>query len=122
MPHMKKILYLLLIASLFGCSTPKKELNNIFYCFSNAGNLPNAPEGLSAKAAFFKNLGYDAGGGIMEKETIWPAVQHWTRQDWNCLNFTGTSTSTVQGTGAARKVLRRPSWIQRTAISLYPSS
>ena len=63
MPHMKKILYLLLIASLFGCSTPKKELNNIFYCFSNAGNLPNAPEGLSAKAAFFKNLGYDGWGG-----------------------------------------------------------
>jgi len=60
---MKKILYFLLIASLFGCSTPKKELENTFYCFSNAGNLPNAPAGLSAKAAFFKNLGYGGWGG-----------------------------------------------------------
>ena len=63
MPHMKKILYFLLIASFFGCSTPKNELENTFYCFSNAGNLPNAPEGLEAKAAFFKKLGYDGWGG-----------------------------------------------------------
>lgn len=60
---MKKILYFLLIASFLGCSAPKKELHNTFYCFSNAGNLPNAPEGLDEKAAFFKKLGYDGWGG-----------------------------------------------------------
>ena len=63
MLHMKRIVYLLLIVSLFGCSTPKTELDNTFYCFSNAGNLPNAPEGLDAKVASFKNLGYDGWGG-----------------------------------------------------------
>lgn len=60
---MKKILSFLLIASLLGCSTPEKEVENIFYCFSNAGNLPNAPEGLEANAAFLKNLGYDGWAG-----------------------------------------------------------
>jgi len=60
---MKELLYFLLIASLLGCSTPEKERENIFYCFSNAGNLPNAPEGLEAKADFFKNLGYDGWAG-----------------------------------------------------------
>ncbi len=60
---MKRILYILLIASFFGCSSPKKEIGNTFYCFSNAGNLPNAPEGLDASAAFFKELGYDGWAG-----------------------------------------------------------
>ena len=60
---MNRIILFVLIASLFGCSTPKKELENTFYCFSNAGNLANAPEGLDAKAAFFKELGYDGWGG-----------------------------------------------------------
>ena len=60
---MKKILYFLLVASLFGCSTPKKDLDNTFYCFSNAANLPHAPEGVDAQAEFFKRLGFDGWGG-----------------------------------------------------------
>lgn len=60
---MKITLYVLLITLLFGCASPKKELDNIFYCFSNAGNLPGAPEGLDAKVAFFKELGFEGWGG-----------------------------------------------------------
>lgn len=60
---MKRILCFLLIASLLGFTSPIKELDNTFYCFSNAGNLPNAPEGLAEKAALFKKLGYDGWGG-----------------------------------------------------------
>ena len=60
---MKKILYFLLVASLFGCSIPKKGLDNTFYCFSNAANLPDAPEGVDAQAEFFKRLGFDGWGG-----------------------------------------------------------
>ena len=60
---MKNILYFALIVSLFGCSIPKKELVNTFYCFSNAANLPDAPEGVEAQAHFFKDLGYDGWGG-----------------------------------------------------------
>lgn len=60
---MNRILYFMLIVSLLGCSTPKKEIENTFYCFSNAGNLPNAPEGLDALAMFFKNLGFDGWAG-----------------------------------------------------------
>ena len=60
---MKKIVYFLLVASLFGCSIPKKGLDNTFYCFSNAANLPDAPEGVDAQAEFFKRLGFDGWGG-----------------------------------------------------------
>ncbi len=60
---MKQILYFLFISSFLGCSSPEKELNNTFYCFSNAGNLPNAPEGVEALSEFFKGLGYDGWGG-----------------------------------------------------------
>ena len=60
---MKYFLSFLLIALLFGCTGPKKELDNTFYCFSNAGNLPSSPEGLDAKAEFFKRLGFDGWGG-----------------------------------------------------------
>ena len=60
---MKQILYFLLIASFLGCSTPEKGLENTFYCFSNAANLPNSPEGVEAQAHFFKQLGFDGWGG-----------------------------------------------------------
>ncbi len=60
---MKHFLSLLLIALLLGCSTSQKGLENTFYCFSNAANLPNAPEGVDAQAEFFKRLGFDGWGG-----------------------------------------------------------
>ncbi len=60
---MKHLLFFIFLASLFGCSTPEKELDNTFYCFANAGNLPNAPEEMEAKVALFKELGYDGWGG-----------------------------------------------------------
>jgi sugar phosphate isomerase/epimerase len=60
---MKQILYFIFFVFLFGCSTPEKKLNNTFYCFANAGNLLNAPEEMEAKAALFKELGYDGWGG-----------------------------------------------------------
>lgn len=65
---MKQILYFLFIASFLGCSSPKKELDNTFYCFSNAGNLPNSPEGVEAKAQFLKELGFDGWGGHYGEE------------------------------------------------------
>ena len=60
---MKQLLYFLFIASFLGCSSPQNSLDNTFYCFSNAGNLPNSPEGLEAKAQFFRQLGFDGWGG-----------------------------------------------------------
>ncbi len=60
---MRHLIYLLVIASLLSCTSREEKLNNSFYCFSNAGNLPNAPEGLDARAGFFKELGFDGWGG-----------------------------------------------------------
>ena len=60
---MIKALSIILILSLCACAEAQEALDNTFYCFSNAGNLPNAPEGLDAKAAFLKDLGFDGWGG-----------------------------------------------------------
>jgi sugar phosphate isomerase/epimerase len=61
---MKQIILFALIAILFGCSAPKKELDNTFYAFNNAfRTLPNAPEGKDAQAEFLKQLGYDGFSG-----------------------------------------------------------
>jgi len=65
---MKQVLAFLFFILLFGCSAAQGELDNTFYCFSNAGNLPNAPEGLDAKVAFFKDLGFDGWGGHYGEE------------------------------------------------------
>lgn len=60
---MKHILILLILVSLMGCSSPKRGLDNTFYCFSNAANLPGAPEGMDKRAEFFKELGFDGWAG-----------------------------------------------------------
>ena len=60
---MIKALSVILILSLCGCTVAQEELDNTFYCFSNAGNLPNAPGGLDAKAELLKELGFDGWGG-----------------------------------------------------------
>jgi sugar phosphate isomerase/epimerase len=65
---MKPIACAIFIFSLLGCTSPKRELGNTFYCFSNAGNLPGAPEGLDAKVNFFKELGFDGWGGHYGEE------------------------------------------------------
>ena len=41
---MIKALSVILILSLCACAEAQEKLDNTFYCFSNAGNLPNAPE------------------------------------------------------------------------------
>lgn len=60
---MKHVLLLILSAFLFSCSSPQKQLDNVFYAFSNAGDLPNTPETLEEKVDLFKNLGFDGWGG-----------------------------------------------------------
>jgi len=65
---MKQTLLLFFLIALLGCSSPPEKIGNLFYAFSNAGNLPNAPEGLDAKASLFKDLGYDGWGGHYGEE------------------------------------------------------
>lgn len=43
-----------------GCFAQVKELNNPFYCFGNAMNLPNAPKSFEEQAALVKKIGYKA--------------------------------------------------------------
>ncbi len=64
---MKQALAFVFLIVFFGCST-QDELSNSFYCFSNAGNLPNAPEGLDAKAILIKDLGFFGWGGHYGEE------------------------------------------------------
>jgi len=68
MSLVKTLFLFILIVSLFGCAPHQEELDNIFYCFSNAGNLPGAPEGLDAKVDFFKELGFEGWGGHYGEE------------------------------------------------------
>jgi sugar phosphate isomerase/epimerase len=65
---MKLALPFLFLLSLSACTGPQVELTHTFYAFSNAGNLPNAPEGLDAKASLLKDLGYDGWGGHYGEE------------------------------------------------------
>jgi sugar phosphate isomerase/epimerase len=65
---MKIVLPFFLLILLLGCSAPADEISNPFYAFSNAGNLPEAPEGLDAKARLFKDLGYSGWGGHYGEE------------------------------------------------------
>ncbi len=49
-----------LAVSLFGNLTAqKKEFNNIFFCFNNSMNMPNAPESFLAQAELVKNVGFE---------------------------------------------------------------
>ena len=49
-----------------GCFAQVKELNNPFYCFGNAMNLPNAPKSFEEQAALVKKIGYKAISGSGE--------------------------------------------------------
>jgi len=61
---MKTIILLATIALLASCSTPKKELDNVFYPFNNSmTSLPNAPESLAEQMQLVKDLGYTGFGG-----------------------------------------------------------
>ena len=61
---MRKLIFIALISTFFGCSTsPKKELNNTFYAFNNSMRMPNAPEGMEAQAELIKRLGFDGYSG-----------------------------------------------------------
>jgi sugar phosphate isomerase/epimerase len=61
---MKQLILLLLTVTLLGCTSPKKELDNVFYPFNNSmTSLPNAPQGFDQQAAFLKQLGFDGYGG-----------------------------------------------------------
>ena len=64
----RTVFCLLLLAFALGCSGQDKGLNNTFYLFSNAGNLPQAPQGLDAKIELFKDLGFDGWGGHYGEE------------------------------------------------------
>ena len=54
---------LLGIILLSACSTPNPETDNVFYAFSNAGNLPGMPEDLESQVALFSELGFEGWGG-----------------------------------------------------------
>jgi len=65
---MKNFLLPLFLIFVFVGTSAQHKPDNPFYAFSNAGNLPNAPEGLDAKASLFKDLGYDGWGGHYGEE------------------------------------------------------
>jgi sugar phosphate isomerase/epimerase len=58
----------MIVANLsMGCFAQIKEFNNLFYCFGNAMNLPNAPKSFEEQAALVKKIGYKAISGSGEE-------------------------------------------------------
>ena len=49
------------------CQSQNKDLNNQFYCFGNAMNLPNAPKNFEDQAILAKKIGYQAMSGSGEQ-------------------------------------------------------
>ena len=60
---MRQVFLFTLIAAIFSCTAPKKELDNTFYAFNNSVRLPNAPESMTEQAEILKSLGFDGLGG-----------------------------------------------------------
>ncbi len=60
------------------CFAQVKELNNPFYCFGNAMNLPNAPKSFEEQAALVKKIGYKAisGSGVENYFEFRKALDH----------------------------------------------
>ena len=48
---------MILLNLTMGCYAQVKELNNPFYCFGNALNLPHAPKSFEDQAALVKKIG-----------------------------------------------------------------
>lgn len=64
----KLIILLILIPFLLAGCSPKKVLDNTFYCFNNGvRTLQNAPVGFVAQAELIKKLGYDGLAGHTEE-------------------------------------------------------
>ena len=49
------------------CVAQNKKFNNLFYCFGNAMNLPNAPKNFEDQAILVKKIGYQAMSGSGEQ-------------------------------------------------------
>jgi len=68
---MKQIILFTLVCIFFGCSVPKKELDNTIYVFNNCvRTLPNAPESLQAQIAMVKKLGYNGFAGHHSQDNL----------------------------------------------------
>lgn len=61
---MKNYILFTIIVVLFGCDSPKKQLDNTFYAFNNCvRTLPNAPESLEGQVNLIKKTGFDGFAG-----------------------------------------------------------
>lgn len=61
---MKNYILFTIIVVLFGCDSPKKQLDNTFYAFNNCvRTLPNAPGTLEGQVNLIKKTGFDGFAG-----------------------------------------------------------
>jgi sugar phosphate isomerase/epimerase len=67
MKTLSMVLVVVIVNLTLPCVAQKKDFNNLFYCFGNAMNLPNAPKRFEDQAILAKKIGYQAMSGSGEQ-------------------------------------------------------
>jgi sugar phosphate isomerase/epimerase len=67
MKTLSMVLVVVIVNLTLPCVAQNKDFNNLFYCFGNAMNLPNAPKSFEDQAILAKKIGYQAMSGSGEQ-------------------------------------------------------
>jgi len=67
MKTLSMVLVVVIVNLTLPCVAQNKDFNNLFYCFGNAMNLPNAPKRFDDQAILAKKIGYQAMSGSGEQ-------------------------------------------------------
>ena len=67
MKTLSMVLVVVIVNLTMPCVAQNKDFKNLFYCFGNAMNLPNAPKNFEDQAILVKKIGYQAMSGSGEQ-------------------------------------------------------
>ena len=67
MKTLSMVLVVVIVNLTMPCVAQNKDFKNLFYCFGNAMNLPNAPKSFEDQAILAKKIGYQAMSGSGEQ-------------------------------------------------------
>ena len=67
MKTLSMVLVVAIVNLTMPCIAQNKDFKNLFYCFGNAMNLPNAPKSFEDQAILAKKIGYQAMSGSGEQ-------------------------------------------------------
>ena len=67
MKTLSMVLVVAIVNLTMPCIAQNKDFKNLFYCFGNAMNLPNAPKSFEDQAILVKKIGYQAMSGSGEQ-------------------------------------------------------